>query len=184
MLDIQRPSAISGLDNLTPGDVVLFDEPSPFRDAEQPPEPCPFLVFDLHNLKNNRFVILAAESPFQSSARCPFDIYVNRAFAIRAAGLSSPTSFNLHHRIIVVDDHEGYCLQTDGTAVTGKLASAEQAQLQAFRTPERIEANLQSCKWAMKHFLPRRRSISDARRKVIAPAPYSLPEQPQPSAEI
>ncbi|TLP45429.1 hypothetical protein FDK21_11745 [Cohaesibacter sp. CAU 1516] len=174
------------VDNLEPGDVVLFADYPRYGDSDELPEPSPHLVFSKHFIEDSTFAILTTGTSISSPEQRPIDIHVAQAQAqaLNAAGLTSPTSFNLHDRVIVCGDHEGYCLQPTGTAVIGKLAGEQLARLQAYRTQDRIQTNWKSCQWAAQHLFPRDASDLKAKRKWIIPIPYAVSEMAQSSTEI
>ena len=187
MLDASNPnilSARSWLDDVTPGDVLLFAKPSLYGEEEQSPEPIAHLVFDVHAIADYVFIVLAEGRSVKSMSPDSCEIHVRSDAAMEAAGLTSPTCFPMQNRIILVDEHEGYCLQASGSAVIGRLANAERARLEAHRTSAKTHANRQSCQWAIEHLLPFYPWLPDARRKMIVPVPYSLQELAQPSGEI
>ncbi|WP_114011337.1 hypothetical protein [Cohaesibacter intestini] len=172
------------LDDVMPGDVVLFADYPRYGNSNELPEPSPHLVFSRHMVEDNTFVVLTAGAEIGSREQRSIEIHVARTQTIKAAGLTSPISFNLNHRVIVCGAHEGYCLQPTGSAVIGKLIGEQLTRLQAYRTQGRIQTNLQSCQWAAQHLFPRDPSDLAARRKWIIPIPYAVSEMAQSSTEI
>ena len=149
-------------DTLAYGDIVSFRFPVNEEDGVKPKaRPC--LVLDVEDRDGLTFVTLAYGTSVGGTANRGYEIRVNRAEDIEAAGLDRPTRFVGARRITVSTAHSGFRVNRQlGTAVIGQLSGS------AFDRMNRVRARIHAERDIAAHYRCRTAAEREEDRRLAA----------------